>query len=58
MDHEFNEIDLIRKIRNEFGHSWKDISFDSLKIKKSLDKLPWLGPGDVIQAPRQNFLLQ
>ncbi|WP_233959929.1 MltR family transcriptional regulator [Pectobacterium versatile] len=55
MDHEFNEIDLIRKIRNEFGHGWKDISFESPKIKKSLDKLPWLGPDDVIKSPKSKF---
>lgn len=27
MDHEFNEINLIRKIRNEFGHGWMDGCF-------------------------------
>ncbi|WP_200286722.1 MltR family transcriptional regulator [Pantoea ananatis] len=55
MDHEFNEIDLIRKIRNEFGHGWMDVSFESQKIKNSLDKLPWLGPNDVMQSPKSKF---
>ncbi len=55
MDHEFDEIDLIRKIRNEFGHGWRDISFENPKIKKALDKLPWLGPDDVTQSPKAKF---
>ncbi|MFP2516956.1 MltR family transcriptional regulator [Buttiauxella agrestis] len=55
MDHEFNEIDLIRKIRNEFGHSWKEVSFENNKIKQLLNNLPWLGPDDVKQEPKSKF---
>lgn len=43
-DHEYNEITLMRKVRNEFGHKWKDISFDAPKIRGLVEKLPWLGP--------------
>ncbi|CAI2032048.1 Uncharacterised protein [Serratia quinivorans] len=28
-----SDKELIRKIRNEFGHGWKDISFENPKIK-------------------------
>lgn len=30
-DNEYQEITLIRKIRNEFGHSWRGINFESQK---------------------------
>ena len=43
---EFEEINIIRKIRNEFGHQWKDINFESNKIKKECTKFDWLGPQD------------
>jgi hypothetical protein len=45
-DHEFEEITLIRRVRNEFGHKWKDISFESQKVKDLILRLPWLGPQD------------
>ena len=41
---EYEEINIIRKIRNEFGHSWKDVNFESTKIEKESNKLDWLGP--------------
>ncbi len=43
---EYDEINIIRKIRNEFGHSWKGVSFESPKIEKECKKLDWLGPTD------------
>jgi mannitol operon repressor len=43
-DHEYDEITLMRKVRNEFGHKWKDIGFDAPKIRGLVEKLPWLGP--------------
>jgi mannitol operon repressor len=43
---EYDEINIIRKIRNEFGHSWKGVSFDTPKIEKECNKLEWLGPID------------
>lgn len=41
---EFNEITLIRKIRNEFGHGWEPMSFSSNRIAIFTRQLPWLGP--------------
>jgi len=46
-DNEIEEITIIRKIRNEFGHSWKGISFDNQKIKDLTYNLPWLGPKEL-----------
>jgi mannitol operon repressor len=44
---EFDEINLIRKIRNEFGHQWKAITFRSARVADLCNKLPWLGPVDI-----------
>jgi len=46
-DNEVEEITIIRKIRNEFGHNWKGISFESQKIKDLANNLPWLGPKEL-----------
>jgi mannitol operon repressor len=46
-DNEIEEITIIRKIRNEFGHSWKGISFENQKIKDLTYNLPWLGPKEL-----------
>ena len=46
-DNEFREISLIRKIRNEFGHSWKGVSFESDKVAHLTSQLPWCGPAEL-----------
>ena len=43
---EYEEINIIRKIRNEFGHNWQGVDFNSEKIVKECNKLDWLGPND------------
>ena len=43
-DNELKEITLIRKIRNEFGHSWKGVSFSGGRVADLCNQLPWLGP--------------
>ena len=43
-DNEFKEITLIRKIRNEFGHSWQGVSFSGGRVADLCNQLPWLGP--------------
>jgi DNA-binding MltR family transcriptional regulator len=45
-DNELKEITLIRKIRNEFGHSWRDVSFTSGRVMDLCSQLPWLGPAE------------
>jgi len=55
MDHEFEEINVLRKVRNEFGHSWTGVSFESPKVSSLMDKLPWLGPDEVLQTPKNKF---
>lgn len=54
---EFDEITLIRKIRNEFGHKWKGITFSEAPIAGLCRRLPWLGPSDVDgkDNPRSRF---
>ena len=56
-DNEFQEITLIRKIRNEFGHSWQGVSFETPKVSDLTNKLPWLGPKELESdsSPRQRF---
>ena len=43
-DNEYEEINIIRKIRNEYGHKWKGVSFEKDKIRNLCLRLPWLGP--------------
>jgi mannitol operon repressor len=45
-ENEFNEITLIRKVRNEFGHGWEPMSFSSEPIAALTSRLPWLGPAE------------
>jgi len=45
-DIEYEEIDVIKKIRNEFGHSWDIVSFDNNKINELTKRLSWRGPQD------------
>jgi hypothetical protein len=46
-DNEFAEITIIRKIRNEFGHSWKPMSLETGKLADLTRQLPWLGPEEM-----------
>jgi mannitol operon repressor len=41
---EFEEITIIRKIRNEFGHGWQPVPFETGRIADLCRNLPWLGP--------------
>jgi mannitol operon repressor len=56
-DREFQEITLIRKIRNEFGHSWRGINFETVKVSKLANQLPWCGPAELeaTSNTRQRF---
>jgi hypothetical protein len=45
-ENEFKEITLIRKIRNEFGHGWEPLTFESEMVAVHARKLPWLGPAE------------
>lgn len=36
---QFDNLELLRKIRNDFAHSWKDVSFQSPKIASRIDAL-------------------
>ena len=46
-ENEYKEINIIRRIRNEFGHSWKGVSFVSQKVSQLCSQLPWLGPAEL-----------
>jgi DNA-binding MltR family transcriptional regulator len=43
-DNELKEITLIRKIINEFGHSWQGVSFAGGRVADLCNQLSWLGP--------------
>jgi DNA-binding MltR family transcriptional regulator len=45
-ENEFKEITIIRKIRNEFGHGWEPLSFETDSISAYARKLPWRGPSE------------
>ena len=45
-ENEFKEITVVRKIRNEFGHGWKRVSFESGRVADLCRQLPWLGPAE------------
>lgn len=38
---EYIEIEIIRKIRNLFGHTWADTDFNNAKIKAQIEKFPF-----------------
>jgi mannitol operon repressor len=56
-DNEFEELETIRKIRNEFAHSWDGVSFDTQKVADLCRLLPWLGPTEfeADSGPRERF---
>jgi len=56
-DNEFHEINLIRKIRNEFGHNWKGVNFENHKVASLTRELPWGGPAEFEEnsTSRQRF---
>lgn len=43
---EYEEIAIIRKIRNEYGHDWKPVSFETGIVAELCKKLPWCGPNE------------
>ncbi len=46
-DNEFEEITIVRKVRNEFGHKWKGVRLDSPSVAAAISRLPWLGPPEL-----------
>jgi DNA-binding MltR family transcriptional regulator len=49
-DVEFKEVEIIRKVRNMFGHSWTELSFDSDVVKNEIEKFPFQE-----ETPRTTF---
>ena len=47
MKDEYALLHSIRKIRNEFGHEWNEVTFDSTTIKNKVQNLQWYGPEDI-----------
>jgi mannitol operon repressor len=45
-DAEFSDISRIRKVRNTFGHHWKNIDFEAREVADVARGLPWRGPGE------------
>lgn len=43
-ENEFKELNLIRKVRNEFGHSWGGLDFNTEKVRGLCLELPYRGP--------------
>lgn len=43
---EFTEMEIIRKVRNQFAHNWEGVSFESQSIKDLVATLPWRGPDE------------
>ncbi|MCZ8091443.1 MltR family transcriptional regulator [Flavobacterium sp.] len=51
---EYDDINVIRKIRNEFAHSYDDIDFNTQKIESSINNLS-LNPRPNFATNRQKF---
>ena len=58
-DDEFQQIELLRRIRNQFAHTWEYLNFESYSIKSLVFTLPYMGPSDIKEdcrsKPRQYF---
>lgn len=52
-ENEFKEINLIRKIRNEFGHDWQPRSFETGIVADLCKQLPWLDPAEYEKGATQ-----
>ena len=52
-DNEYRELNLIRKIRNEFAQSWKNVNFETERIEGLCSSLPWLGPEEFENSSSQ-----
>ena len=55
--HECDELTVMRRIRNKFGHDLECNDFDHLLVRDLVDQLPWLGPTltEQKQTRRQRF---
>jgi len=53
-ENEYREINIIRRVRNEFGHKWKEIDFKTQKIHDLCMQLPWLGPDDCTESEKND----
>lgn len=53
----YRQLNTLRNIRNEFGHTWEEMDFSSVAVEKLCRKLPWLGkPEDEAwSSPRERF---
>ncbi|NVK33538.1 MAG: transcriptional regulator [Rhodobacteraceae bacterium] len=49
MEDEYLLLHSLRKIRNEFGHEWDDVTFDSKTIQNKIQNLKWYGPEDITE---------
>lgn len=55
-DNEYKELEILRKMRNEFAHTWENITLGSTKIAGKLQNLPVLGLGtEERKDPRARF---
>jgi hypothetical protein len=56
-EEEMRQITIIRKIRNEFGHTWDNLTFNTGKVADLAKQLPWRGPQEfeLTGAPRGRF---
>lgn len=51
---EADEANAIRKVRNEFAHSWQGKTFEEGKIREICLGLPWHGPEDLGDGKKNN----
>lgn len=55
-DLEYHDLEIIRKVRNEFAHRLTGMSFESPKIKTLCSNLKSDTPGDISTNPRFLFI--
>lgn len=55
-DSQFKDLELIRKIRNEFAHTWDELSFDDAKLQGWIENLdPPRFPQTQPKTPEDKF---
>ena len=60
-ENEYKQLQIIRKIRNEYAHNWSDIPFETGRVSDLAKNLPYFGPEDLEDGisirGRFNFLI-
>lgn len=51
---ELEILNTVRKIRNDFGHKWGELSFEIQPISDRVKSLNWYGPKDILDRDNKS----